>query len=369
MSSAATAKAAVLEQFSQPLVLREFPLPAQLEPEAALVKVLMAGVCGTDPHLWKGQLPVPLPLILGHETVGEIVELGVECHQDWLGNRLQRGDRVTWSSAILCGSCFYCKVKRQPTRCLHRKAYGISYRCDESPHLLGGYAEYVYLRPGTSLFRLPADLRTEAVIGAGCALVTVIHGLERIGLHWGDRVVIQGAGPLGLSALALAKHAGAAQTILIGGPKHRLELAKQFGADTCIDISEVANSKSRIERVRELTGGYGGDLVVECVGLPRAVPEGIEMCRDGGRYLVLGHYADAGSVELNPHVITRKQLTVAGSWASEPRHMATALEFLKRHQDRFPFDRLVSHCFSLAEAFQALQAMGQWAVCKSVIVP
>ena len=93
------------------------------------------------------------------------------------------------------------------------------------------------------------------------------------------------------------------------------------------------------------------------------------MCRDGGKYLVLGHYGDAGATPINPHVITRKQLTVQGSWASEPRHMAAAIEFLRKHGKRFPFDQLISHRFPLDRAFEALQTTAQWASSKSVIVP
>ena len=111
------------------------------------------------------------------------------------------------------------------------------------------------------------------------------------------------------------------------------------------------------------------DAVIECVGSPAVVGEGLEMCRDGGKYLVLGHYGDAGSAPINPHVITRKQLTVYGSWASEPRHMEKALEFLKAQGNRFPFGRLVSHRFPLDATFEALQTTAKWASSKSVVVP
>src|SRR5262249_5754728 len=216
-----------------------------------------------------------------------------------------------------CGRCYYCAEKRQPTRCARRRAYGIGYRCDQPPHFLGGYAEYHYLRPGTTIFRLPEELPTEAVIGAGCALNTAIHGVERVGIGWRDQVVVQGAGPVGLAALAVARSAGASQVIVLGAPKHRLELAKRFGASETIDVEQTQSSPDRITAVRQLTGGHGADVVLECVGGPAAVVEGLEMCRDGGKYLVLGHYCDAGPVAINPHVITRKQLQVFGSWSSE----------------------------------------------------
>ena len=364
-----TAKASVLEVFKSPLALRDFPLPESIEPGAALVRTTMAGICGTDVHLWKGELPIHLPIILGHETVGTIVDLGEGLDRDWTGQPLRAGDRVTWNSTVSCGQCYYCAVKRQPTRCPHRRAYGIGYRCDEAPHFLGGYAEFHYLRPRATIFKLPDDLPTEAVVGAGCALITAIHGVERTGIEWQDTVVVQGAGPVGIAALAVAKSAGASRVIVIGGPKRRLEIARRFGADELIDLEAVSDPKARIEMVRRLTGGFGADVVLECVGLPAAVGEGMEMCRDGGKYLVLGHYCDAGPVMWNPHVITRKQLQVFGSWSSEPRHLAAAINFLGANQQRFPFAEMVSHRFTLAEANEALATTARWEALKSVLVP
>lgn len=364
-----TAKASVLEQFNQPLQLREFPVPAQPEPGAALVRTEMAGICGTDVHLWKGQLPVALPIIMGHETVGRIIALGDGLERDWTGQPLRAGDRVTWNSAVSCGQCYYCAEKRQPTRCPQRRAYGIGYRCDQPPHFLGGYAEFHYLHPHTHIFKLPDDLPTESLIGAGCAIITAIHGVERTGIGWRDNVVVQGSGPVGLAALAVARSAGAGRIIVIGGPKHRLELAKQFGADHVIDLDEVHDPKARIEAVRQFTGGFGADAVLECVGIPTAVVEGMEMCRDGGKYLVLGHYCDAGTVAFNPHIITRKQLQVFGSWSSEPRHLKAALEFLRGHRRDFPFDSMVTHRFPIERANEALGLTERWESAKSVIVP
>ena len=366
--SIATARASVMTDFHKPFATREYPLPGEIEQNAALVKIEMAGVCGTDVHLWKGQLAIPRPIILGHETVGVIERLGEGLQTDWTGTELKVGDRITWSAGRLCGHCHHCKVLQQPTRCSNRSAYGISFSSDDAPHFSGGYAEYIYLRPGTAIFKLEG-VSTEMVVGAGCALVTAIHGIERIGLSAGDSVVIQGSGPVGLAALAVAKSLGAGETIVVGGPYERLEVAKAFGADHTIDIDEVPDAGDRLDRVRQLTGGFGADAVIECVGAPAVVAEGFELCRDGGKYLVLGHYGDAGPAPINPHVITRKQLTVYGSWASEPRHMRLAIEFLKTQGERFPFDRLVSHRFSLDDSFEALQTTSRWASNKSVIVP
>jgi len=366
--TARTSRAAVLTNYEAPLEIKEFPLPETIEPGAALVRVKLAGICGTDVHLWHGQLPIPLPVILGHETVGVIEEMGHGLNSDWTGKPLAVGDRIGWSSSINCGECYYCRVKPEPTRCLKRKAYGISYDCSVAPHLLGGYADYIYLRRGTAIFKIPETLPTEAVVGAGCALVTSLHGIERIGIRLRDNVVIQGSGPVGLACLAVARVSGAAQVIVIGGPPHRLKLANRFGADVCIDVAESSVAE-RKEQVLELTGGFGADVVLECVGIPSAVTEGIELCRDGGRYLVLGHYGNAGTIEFNPHVVTRKQLTVAGSWGFEPRHTKAALDFLEWTRMEFPFENLVAEPFSLDRANEALQATATWTTAKSAIAP
>jgi 5-exo-hydroxycamphor dehydrogenase len=180
---------------------------------------------------------------------------------------------------------------------------------------------------------------------------------------------VQGTGPVGIAAIAVARSAGAGRVLAIGGPKHRLEMAKRFGADEVIDIAEVSGSAERIKAARQWSGGYGADAVLECVGIPSAVSEGMEMCRDGGKYLVLGHYCDAGPVSWNPHIITRKQLQVFGSWSSEPRHLKAALEFLRSTPEQFPFAEMVTHRFDLRQANDALQTTARWESAKSVFVP
>jgi threonine dehydrogenase-like Zn-dependent dehydrogenase len=361
-------RAAVLEAYHQPLTLRQFPLPATLGEGEAQIRVEMAGICGTDVHLWKGELPIPLPVVLGHETVGRVEALGAGLEKDWLGAPLGVGDRVTWASSIVCGTCFYCRVKRQPTRCVSRKAYGISYCANEAPHLRGGYAEHILLRQGSSVFRLPEALPTAAVVGAGCALTTAIHGLERCPVAWGDVVVVQGTGPVGLAALAVARQSGAGKLIAVGGPSHRLEMARRFGAQVTIDVAAMAVEERR-RQVLEASGGYGADVVIECVGIPTAVNEGIELARDGGKFLVLGQYANTGNIDFNPHTITRKQLEIHGSWGFEPRHVAAALKLLQLGEWAELFASQVTHRFTLEEVNTALETVAQWQSGKAVLVP
>lgn len=369
MSLPAQCACAVMTAFQKPIETKQMSLPRDLAAGEALVKVELAGICGTDVHLHKGELNVPLPLILGHETVGRIAALGSSDMSDWLGNPLRIGDRVSFTVGRPCGKCRYCRVYRLPSRCANRKAYGVTTPCSAAPHLLGGYAQYHFLYADTAIFRLPDDLASEAVVGAGCALVTAVHGFERMKMQWAESVVIQGAGPVGLAALAVAKEAGGRPIIVIGGPRERLERCRRFGADITIDIEEVRAPEQRRKLVLDATGGLGADVVVECVGMPLAVSEGWELCRDGAKYLVLGHYGDAGATALNPHVITRKELTVLGSWGSEPQHWTVALDFLRSRREQYPFHELITHRFRLDQVNEALQAVARWQTGKAVVTP
>jgi threonine dehydrogenase-like Zn-dependent dehydrogenase len=329
----------------------------------------MAGICGTDVHLADGELDIPLPVILGHETVGRIERLGPQLERDWRGTPLAVGDRVAWASSVVCGECYYCRQKRQPTRCISRKAYGISYCANDQPHLRGGYAEYILLRSGTAIFRIPDVIPTEAVVGAGCALTTALHGLERATVTLSDVVVIQGSGPVGLAALAVALQSGASKVVVIGAPQRRLDFAREFGAHAVISVEEATTPEARRKRLFDLTGPYGADVVVECVGRPSVVPEGWEFCRDGGKYLVLGQYANAGEVLMNPHTITRKQLQVIGSWGFEPIHLDKALRLLEDQHWQTRFASEVTDRYPLCKANEALQKARLGNGGKTVITP
>lgn len=369
MALPAAARCAVMSRFNHPLSVEQFALPRDLKPGELLIEVELAGICGTDVHLHKGQLAIPLPLIMGHETTGRVAALGSSDARDWLGRALKPGDRVSFTVGRTCRECRYCRVHRLPSRCLKRKAYGVNTSCSEPPHLLGGYGQYHFLHADTAVFKLPDDLPSEALVGAGCALVTAVHGYERMGMSWGQSVLIQGSGPVGLAALAVAKEAGGRPIIVVGGPRERLERCRRFGADVTIDIDEAPDPARRLQMVRDATDGLGADIVVECVGMPIAVAEGWDLCRDGGKYLVLGHYGDAGSIPLNPHVITRKELTVFGSWGSEPQHWVAALDLLRTRRDRYPFHELITHRFKLDGVNEALQAVASWQTGKAVILP
>ena len=192
-----TARAAVFSEVGRPLQIQEFRVPQDIEPGAALCKVRMSTICGSDLHTISGRRREPTPIILGHEIIGEVVALGDGLERDGFGDELRVGDRVTWSIMASCGDCFYCNLDL-PQKCESLRKYGHT-SCDESPHLTGGYAELVYLWPGTAIFRVPDALPDEVATPANCALATVVNGMDAIGLAAGETVLIQGAGLLGLN--------------------------------------------------------------------------------------------------------------------------------------------------------------------------
>jgi threonine dehydrogenase-like Zn-dependent dehydrogenase len=194
--------------------------------------------------------------------------------------------------------------------------------------------------------------------------------LEIVGIGVGETVVVQGSGPVGIAAAMYAQLAGAARTIVVGGPASRLDLARSIGVgDVHIDIFASPDPDERRRQVlAETPGGRGADVVLECAGVPSAVPEGFEMVRRNGRYLVLGQYTDRGPTPINPHVITRKQLKVYGSWAFAEAHYARYVDLLPQLAARFDLTRLVTR-YPLAEVNRALADMASGSVMKAVLAP
>jgi len=340
----------------------------EMEPGSVLLETVASEVCGTDVHLHHGRLAgVPYPIVPGHVSVGRVAEAaGVT--EDALGQPLAHGDLVTFLDVHeVCHSCFHCTVARQPNRCPSRKVYGITYSAHDGP--LGGWAESIYLKPGVQILKLTEGLEADDVIGGGCGLFTGFAAVDRSDLAMGDVVLVQGAGPVGLSAAAFAALRGAGLVIMIGAPSARLALGGDLGVDVGLDL-DGTSPEARRARVMELTGGRGVDVVLEATGNPAALSEGFELVRDGGVYVVAGHYTDAGEMALNPHVdINRKHLQLRGQWGTEFHHLVRALRLLGKHGERLPFARVIGRRYGLEETNEALAEVEALTVTKAVIAP
>ena len=239
------------------------------------------------------------------------------------GRAIEPGMNVTFLDVHgTCNNCWQCLVAKSGTRCPSRKVYGVTHSAAEG--LLGGWSQRIYLKPGVKILRLPDSVSPLRFIAGGCALPTAMHAVERAEVKIGDTVVVQGAGPVGLNAAILAKIAGAHKVVVLDRIPARVEAAKRFGFGAAL---LVGPDSGHLEAVRELTGGHGADVTIEATGSPKAIKDGIEMTRDGGRYVVVGHYADAGTVELNPHLeINRKHLEIRGVWGVDFSHFYKALK-------------------------------------------
>jgi L-iditol 2-dehydrogenase len=181
--------------------------------------------------------------------------------------------------------------------------------------------------------------------------------------------VVQGTGAVGLSAIALARLAGAGMTIAIGAPAARLDLAGQMGADVVFDLQTTTPAERR-QSIRAATHGEGADVVIEAAGSATAIEEGLDLARDGGRYVIAGHYTDVGVSRINVHrQINRKHLDIRGCWGSEARHFLRALEVLERHASAIPWRLIGARRYGLSALNEALTDAEAMRIPKALVDP
>ena len=360
------AQAMVLEKFNQPLALKSFSLP-KLQEGDILVKIEAAGVCGSDVHMWEGRDPrTRLPMILGHEGAGEIAEMKGE-KRDVYGVSLKAGDKVLWSRGVTCGHCYFCKVKMEPSLCLHRFVHGIHTSCAEPPYLTGNYAQYLLLDQRSDFFRVEKNMDLATLVPASCSGATTAHAMDLSRMEAGDSVLVQGVGPLGIFAVAFARSFGASQVIVIGGTEERLKMCRSFGATLLLNRHRLSPEERR-EMILEATCGRGVDVALEMAGEPEALKECILSVRNGGACITAGFGEPHGKIELDCFQdVGRKNLRLQGVWVSETRHTHMALQLiLSRRQD---FAGLITHRFPLSRASEALQVMKSREAVKAVLLP
>ena len=359
--------AAVMPAPLAPVELRAFDEPA-IEPGGMLLQTIYSEVCGTDVHLWHGRLAgVPYPIIPGHVSVGTVAKLrGPVTGAD--GRRFREGDRVVFYDVHrTCGRCYACAVSGTPTKCAQRKVYGITDAASDG--LFGGWSEAIYLEPGVVAAVLPDRVSAEDYIGGGCGLITAVHAVDRAALRLADSVIVQGSGAVGLSIIALARLSGASTIIATGAPADRLDLARRMGADISLDVTTTSADERRAI-ILEATGGRGPDVGIEASGSPRAVEEGLAIVRDGGRYVIAGHYTNAGPSAVNAHEhINRKHLEIRGCWGSEAGHFLRALTILDRHADHIPWRAIGARVYALDELNQALGDAEAMRLPKALVDP
>lgn len=383
---ARTVKAAVLTRPGN-IETWEFPYP-ELGKGAAICKVRLSGVCGTDKHSFQGEsvqykgteneIDIPYPIIQGHENVLTIEEIDEEgAHNlDFDGNILKVGDRVTHCPDVVCGKCWYCKNMPTYPWCEHMLfSYGNMRSCNDFKHLYGGFSEYMYFEPGTRLYKVPDGLPDEMAVLTEVMCVTAtldkakeFNSFSLEGFNFNDTVVIQGVGPLGLAHVIKARMMGAGKIICTDISDYKLNLAKEFGADVVLN-SENTTEDERVDIVMQETHGRGADLAVECVGRPFVVPEGLRMLRKAGMYLEPGNFVDCGATPINIHEICAKNLRIIGMCNHTHVGYRAHMEMMERSMKWFPWDKFISHRFPIDQAQKAVETSMTKESMKVVIDP
>jgi D-arabinose 1-dehydrogenase-like Zn-dependent alcohol dehydrogenase len=362
---------AVFHGAGKPFEIREYPVP-EPEPGAMLIEVALANVCGSDLHYWRGELDYvkmgrPLPLNTGHEHVGRVAKLGPGVTTDSAGQPLSIGDRVAYRFFFPCGRCRAC-LMRHTKSCPVRQANWLV-SCETWPHFQGGFGEYFYLRPNHAVFKLADAITDEMAAGVNCAFTQVYAGLSVAQLRAGQTVVIQGAGGLGVYACAVAREMGAGRVIVVDGIEERLALAKRFGADEVVDMREHPTPELRIQRVRQLTDDWGAEIVMELVGHPKVVDEGLRMTAPEGTYVEIGNINVGWKAEFDPAWIIFGNRKIVGLSHYEAEHLRGALDLMARTLTKYPWDRVVSHKYPLEAINEAFAEQDKGHVTRAAIVP
>ncbi|MCK0174574.1 zinc-binding dehydrogenase [Mycolicibacterium sp. F2034L] len=303
--------------------LRTVPLPARSD-GSALVRVRLATVCGSDLHTVEGRRAGPAPSVLGHEAVGDVVDPGAH-------PGLAIGDRVVWSVTASCGSCARCRAGRSAKCEVVRKAGHEPF--EGAWPLSGAYAEHVVLPTGVAVERVPDGLDDRVAAPAGCATATVMATLEAAGPLTGRRVLICGAGMLGVTAAAACAEAGA--DVWISDPDAvRVGTATRFGA--------IADS------------GGAVDVAIDFSGATVAVAGALGRLDVGGVLVLAGSVLPCASLIVDPETMVRRWLTITGVHNYEPRHLREALMFLNRTRGEYPWRDVVSDPVRLEAIHEAL---------------
>ncbi len=349
-----TNRAALFYEPGRPFEIAEFPIP-EPRPGGLTLKITRTNICGSELHIWRGdgrlgQVVTPEGRILGHEATGSVYALGDDVMTDWNGAPLAEGDRLAFQYFRPCGRCRNC-MRGLSEAC--RQSFSIQRgELTQWPYTRGTFSDYLYLHPGQAIFKVPDNVTDTMVVSANCALAQVIMGLERVNVEMGDRVVIQGCGGLGVYACAIAKERGAEMVIAIDSIPERLELARQMGADEVIDISEITDSRARINAVKDLTDGDGADVVAELVGAAEVINEGLRMLNWGGRYLEIGVFFTGTSFDCDPGRLTAQNQRIEAVASYDAVSLQRAIEFLSRNAERLPLDEVVQD-YALEDINQA----------------
>lgn len=327
--------------------IREVDEPV-LARDRVLIEVKAAGVCGSDIHMWREHQSwaVKLPLILGHEFAGEVVEVGEAV------TGVQVGDRVACETAeSVCGRCVYC-LSGNYNLCPNRLGYGAL--AD------GAFTRYVAARPEI-LHRVPDHVPFEHAALTEPISVAYNALVEKTDMRPGDLVVIQGPGPIGIMALQIVRLRGAGTIVMLGtdADERRLEVAAELGAHHTVNVQR----QDAEALIRSLGDGFGADLVVDCTGVSRALQQSLELVRPNGRITKIGWGPQPLDFSLDP--LVGKAVTLQGSFSHTYSTWERVVGLLSTGQVNL--DPVIGGVYALDEWEEAFSRMEEGQNVKSVL--
>ncbi|MFT7836889.1 zinc-binding dehydrogenase [Saccharothrix sp. BKS2] len=318
-------------------------------PGEVLVRVDLATVCGSDLHTVSGRRPSPEPSVLGHEQVGTVVAVGEGDARCVDGAPVVQGMRVVWSVTASCGDCDRC-ARGFPQKCRRLRKYGHEPLDDTAP-LTGGFATHCVLLPGTAIVAVPGGVPDAVAAPASCATATVTAVIAAAGPLEGRRVLVTGAGMLGVTAVAMASAAGAHVVVVDPDPARR-EQALRFGAAEIGDRTPA-----------------DVDVALELSGKPVAVDACLRSLAVGGTAVLAGSVSPGEPVALDPERVVRGLHTVVGVHNYRPVDLQDAVRFLAAHHRTHPFAELVAGRFGLGEVDAAFEAARTEGAMRQAVVP
>ena len=330
--------AAVFAKPGEPLALERLPMP-QLRSGEALVEIEQCTICASDLHTIRGRRPVGGSTVLGHEAIGFLRALSPELQESH--TELKTGDRVTWSIIACCGECDRCATG-MTQKCRRLKKFGHETQAsDERP--MGGFASHAIIPSGATIVPLPGELPTAVAAPANCATATVVAAFRTGKICRGQTVLVVGAGMLGITATAFARHHGAEEVIVVDPLEDRRRRATDFGAtQTASELSAIDHDVA--------------DLIVDMSGMPTAIEESVSRLNVGGILILVGSVFPARPVQISAEQLVRRLNRIEGVHNYRADDLREAIAFLTTASKIFPFESLVEQNFSLGQVNDAIDA-------------
>ena len=302
-----------------------------------LVKVKAATTCGTDLKIYqRGYVSgvIKLPTVFGHEWAGDVAEVGEGV------SHFQEGMRVRAGNSSPCLRCFMCQ----------RGEFNL---CEDMLWLWGAYAEYIKVPQRIVMLntQVVPDHVTYEEAAVTEPLACVLHGAEEARVKLGDTVAIIGAGPIGLLHLLTVRKMGAGKVIISDTIDERLRIAQRLGADHTIN----AKQEDTVERTKELTSGYGADVVIEAIGMPATWEQALKMVRKGGRVLEFGGCPPNTEIKVSTEQLHYGETTVMGAFHTTPTHFKKALNLIA--SGTINVKPLITNHVKLRDIKQALETL------------